>query len=188
MSSHDTHGARLITSTIDYYAAEAPDKIYASVPRSEDLSDGFFDVSYKQFADAINHASWWLDSMLGKCNGSFDTFAYAGPKDLRYPVLAVAATKVGRKILLPSSFVTAAAQIHLLEATGSQAYLCAASNRADVELLVKGRSSMRVIDTPDDCGWLIAQDAKHYPYTKTWEEAKNDPWIIFHTSGTTGKS
>ena len=98
MSPHGTHGARFITSTIDHHAAEAPDKIYASTPKSEDLSAGLITVTHKRFANDINHASWWLDSTLGKCNGSFDTFAYAGPKDLRYPILAVAATKVGRRV------------------------------------------------------------------------------------------
>ena len=93
-----TLGHRLIPSVIDYYAAEAPDKIYASVPRSEDLSKGFTDVTYKQLANAIDHASWWLDSELGQSNQSFETFAYSGPKDLQYPVLAVAAAKVGRTV------------------------------------------------------------------------------------------
>lgn len=70
MSSHGTHGARLIASTIDHYAAKAPDKIYASIPKSEDLSAGLMTVTYKRFANAINHASWWLDSTLGKCKRS----------------------------------------------------------------------------------------------------------------------
>ena len=45
-------------------------------------------------------------------------------------------------MVLPSSFVTVEAQIHLLEATRSQVYIYAASNKADVELLVKGRLIM----------------------------------------------
>lgn len=28
--------------------------------------------------------------------------------------------------------------------------------------------------------------AEHVPYTKTWEEAKNDPFAVLHTSGSTG--
>lgn len=86
---------------IDYYAAEAPEKVYACVPKSEDLSAGLLDVTYKQFANAINHAAWWLCAELGTCKESFDTFAYAGPKDLRYPILAVAAAKVGRRVGSP---------------------------------------------------------------------------------------
>ena len=91
-------GARLITSTIDHYATDTPNRTYASIPRSEHLSEGFVAITYKQLANAINHASWWLHSELGERDAAFDTFAYAGPKDLRYPILAVAAAKVGRKV------------------------------------------------------------------------------------------
>ena len=94
----DPVGSRLIPPMIDHYAAEAPDKIYASIPKTEDLSEGFRDITYRQFGNAIDHASWWLDRELGQCKGSFDTFAYIGPKDLRYPILAVAAAKVGRRV------------------------------------------------------------------------------------------
>ena len=97
-SFKDAIGYRLITSMIDYYAAEEPDRIYASIPRTEDLSDGLHDITYGQFGNAINRASWWLDLELGDCKGTFDTFAYIGPKDLRYPILAVAAAKVGRRV------------------------------------------------------------------------------------------
>ena len=97
-SFKDAIGYRLIASMIDYYAAEEPDRIYASIPRTEDLSDGLHDITYRQFGNAINRASWWLDLELGECKGSFDTFAYIGPKDLRYPILAVAAAKVGRRV------------------------------------------------------------------------------------------
>ncbi|MCJ1347965.1 hypothetical protein MMC31_006195 [Peltigera leucophlebia] len=92
------YGKRLIVSLIDQCAADEPEKLYASVPRNEeDLSQGFKDITYAQLANAINHASWWLDSALGKSNGSFEPFAYVGPKDLMYPILAVAAAKVGRR-------------------------------------------------------------------------------------------
>jgi len=33
---------------------------------------------------------------------------------------------------------------------------------------------------------LSAEPAKPFPYNKTFEEAKKDPWLIFNTSGTTG--
>ena len=59
---------------------------------------GFKDITYAQPANAINHASWWLDSALGKSHGSFEPFAYFGPKDLMYPILAVAAARVGRQV------------------------------------------------------------------------------------------
>ena len=83
---------------IDYYAVDSPDKVYASIPRSQDICEGFRDVTYKQLANAIDHAAWWLDDQLGEFNSSFETFAYSGKKDLMYPILAVAAAKVGRTV------------------------------------------------------------------------------------------
>ena len=65
-----------------------------------DLSKGFQEISTKRIANMINNASWWLETQLGPSCGSFEPFAYVGPKDLRYIVLAVAAIKVGRKVSL----------------------------------------------------------------------------------------
>lgn len=41
---------------------------------------------------------------------------------------------------------------------------------------------------PELSEWLFAGEARTYPYGKTWEEACSDPWLIFHTSGTTGQA
>lgn len=93
------YGKRLIVSLIGQYAVDEPEKLYASMPRNEeDLSQGFKDITYSQLANAISNASWWLESTPRKSNGSFETFAYVGPKDLMYPILAVAAAKVGRRV------------------------------------------------------------------------------------------
>ncbi len=27
-----------------------------------------------------------------------------------------------------------------------------------------------------------------FPFDKTWEQTKDDPWLLLHTSGTTGKA
>lgn len=103
MVSSNMRGQRLIASLIDSYAVEDPDRAYASIPMDDnDLAKGFRDVSYKEFANAINHAAHWLqENVGGVVPGVFETLAYAGPKDLRYPILAVAAVKCGRKVCTP---------------------------------------------------------------------------------------
>lgn len=94
-----TRGERLIVSLIDSFAKDDPAKVWASIPvDDEDLSKGFRDIHYAQLSNAINHAAWWLDSTLGRSKHPFETFAYAGPKDLRYPILTVATVKVGRQV------------------------------------------------------------------------------------------
>lgn len=92
-------GKRLIVSLVDQYSNEAPERVWASIPQDEsNLAKGFKDISYRHLANAVNHAAWWLDAALGRSNGNFETFAYAGPKDLRFPILALAAVKVGRQV------------------------------------------------------------------------------------------
>lgn len=90
-------GKRLVPVIIDEAARDTPHRVYASVPRSEDLSEGFEDITYKRFANAINRVAAWLDSALGG-SGTTGVFAYAGPKDLRYTILTVAAIKSGREV------------------------------------------------------------------------------------------
>lgn len=98
MASTQPRGERLVVTVIDQYAREEPERAWVSIPRTDKLSDGYVDVTYKQLANAVSHAALWLDASLGPGKDAFETFAYVGPKDLRYPVLAVAAVKVGRKV------------------------------------------------------------------------------------------
>ena len=92
-------GKRLLPVLIDQYAAEEPQRSWASIPKDvDDLSQGFREVTYRQLANAINKASWWLEAQLGPIHEPFETLAYVGPKDLMYPVLTMAAVKVGRKV------------------------------------------------------------------------------------------
>ncbi len=91
------YGRRLVPVIIDEAARDTPDRTYAAIPRSSDLSEGFQDITYKRFANAINRVSFWLDSQFGKSDAP-ETFAYAGPKDLRYTILTVAAIKTGCEV------------------------------------------------------------------------------------------
>lgn len=102
MTSTDQRGQRLLASLIDSYAVNEPGRTWASVPvDEEDLSKGFKDVTYKQFANAISCAAWWIKEKVGGTTGDFETLAYAGPKDLRYPLLAVAVVKCEKKVESP---------------------------------------------------------------------------------------
>ena len=96
---------RLLVTAIDQLAKGQPQSVWVSIPRDdEDLSKGFVDITYLQFSNAINHASAWLNSTLGSSSGSFETFAYEGPKDIRAAILAVAAAKVERKVKTHNNF------------------------------------------------------------------------------------
>lgn len=57
--------------------------------------------------------------------------------------------------------------------------------------MVKGillERSVQLIMVPDPCQWLDCEDAITYPYKKTFEEARYEPFAVVHTSGSTGIS
>jgi hypothetical protein len=74
-----------------------PERLFAHVPRSTHLQDGFIDVTCRSFARAINRAAGWLEDTFGK-SLSFQTLAYFGPSDIRYCIFLLAAAKVGYKV------------------------------------------------------------------------------------------
>lgn len=97
------HGHRFAPSVIDELARTEPLSTWASVPVDDtDLSKGYREISYSQLANYANHAAQWLSQTLPLRPEPFQKFAYAGPKDLRYPILAVAAAKLDKVVCASS--------------------------------------------------------------------------------------
>jgi len=91
------YGQRLMPVVIDELSEKQPEKIFAIIPRTLDLDDGFVNVTYRDFANAINRMAEWLEEKMGR-SSSFETLAYMGPFDLGYFVMLLAACKVGFKV------------------------------------------------------------------------------------------
>lgn len=86
-------------SVIDERAQQEPDSVWVSITVDErEPFKGFKEITYSQFANAVNHAVHWLSENLPASPESFQPFAYAGPKDLRYPILAVAVGKLEKVV------------------------------------------------------------------------------------------
>lgn len=97
---HHDHGQRLIPVLIDEIASSDPQRPFFAVPHTNDPQDGFQDITYKSFAQAIHRCSWWLESQLGK-SSTFETVTYFGhAHDVFYILLILAAVKTGHKVWL----------------------------------------------------------------------------------------
>jgi acyl-CoA synthetase (AMP-forming)/AMP-acid ligase II len=93
------HGQRALISVIEYKARKEPNGTWVSYPINEnDLCQGFGNVSYRQLENTANRAAYWLEKNLPQSLVTFQTFAYAGPKNLRYLILAVAAWKLQKMV------------------------------------------------------------------------------------------
>lgn len=91
------YGSRLMPVVVDEIAQRQPDLVYASVPLTANISEGFRCITFFDIASATNHVAAWIDRTLGR-SSNFDTIAYMGLGDLRYVVVFLAAVKCGYKV------------------------------------------------------------------------------------------
>ncbi|EHK42461.1 hypothetical protein TRIATDRAFT_224197 [Trichoderma atroviride IMI 206040] len=178
------YGRRLIPNVIDERAESDPTKAFASIPRSKDLADGFVDITYALVANAINRASWWLSHSMGNTETS-EVFAYLGPNDLRYPILLVATMKCGYQMMMPSPRNSAEYQQELLRRAGCQTLFCTRGLMAKLSPVVDDLDIFCKI-APDLDELLDPTPVAPFPYEATYDEVKKNPFLILHTSGSTG--
>lgn len=191
---------RLITSVIDQIAEEEPEPAWIVAP----ASDVSHNLNYRQFANAINGVSWWLEREIGRGNGFTSlVFFGTGGGDVRYPILLLGAVKAGYYVSSLTFFISSEvdqfvfqtlfnsprnsidAHINLFNLQNSKIMVLPDPHPPCVAPLLKAYP-MQILQFPD-LEHLLNTETTPYPYTKTFEEAYNDPLLSLHTSGTTGK-
>ncbi|EGE85548.2 AMP-binding enzyme [Blastomyces dermatitidis ATCC 18188] len=182
------HGNRVVATIIETRAkAGANTQPWVSVPIDDnDISAGYRDVSFQQLNNAANHAARWLSQALPATSEPFQYFAYAGPKDLRYPCLAVAAAKLQKVMVLPSPLLTPGAQLRVQEKTNCKLCLRPSEMAGPASNILRNAPHVEQITASGIEEFFRDDEADPMVYSKTWDEGKEDPWLVFHTSGTTG--
>ncbi|KAK7997482.1 trna 2 -phosphotransferase 1 protein [Apiospora arundinis] len=175
---------RLVHLIPDGLAEAVPDHPLFSFPRSTSPRDGFIDISARCFAGAVNKASWFLSEKLGKPT-NFESVGYYGPSDLRYFILMLSAIKVGYKMVFTSPRNNLEGHLNVLEKTDCTVMLLAGGVLDRVQPILAKRP-MRTLTIPDLGTFLDGSAVEPYPYTKTFEQARNDPCVVLHTTGSTG--
>ncbi|KAK9791671.1 hypothetical protein SCARD494_07460 [Seiridium cardinale] len=180
------YGRRLVPNIIDSKARETPDKEIFQTPRSEKPSDGWESVTFKTYANAINRCCHTIIEQCGKPpEGKTPVIAYIGANDARYLALTVAAIKTGYTAFFVSPRNTLEGQLNLFKQSDCHLLAFPESHRALVEpWLEKGK--MTAVHMPSMEEIFSSEEVPHYPYNKTFEEAEFDPFVILHTSGSTG--
>ncbi|KUI66503.1 hypothetical protein VM1G_01339 [Cytospora mali] len=177
-------GKRLLPPIIDELAQEDPNRPWASIPRDDyALPQGFVDISYAALANAINKLAWLIERSIGRSN-SFETIAYLGIPDIRYHMIQMAVCKTGHKVLYSSQLNSLAVHVSLMEQMDCKyVFYAVGVNFADI---IRSRP-MGTFVVPELDDLLDLNDkAPLFPYTKTFEEAFHDPYMVLHTSGSTG--
>ena len=90
-------GRRLIPQIIDAYAEHEPDRIWGTQARSDDISEGFSNITFKQLAQCVDALAWFIHERIGR-SSTFEAISYIGSADLRYCMFAWAAVKCGYQV------------------------------------------------------------------------------------------
>lgn len=196
-------GARLLPAVIDAAARDTPARAWASLPVDDwDLAKGFEDITYLAFANAINKLAWFIEDSIGKSPaGAFETIAYLGVPDIRYHAMQMAASKTGYKVLFSSHLNSTAIHVDLMRQTECRTLFGARGVHLR-DLVIGFNEQLEAEDDEKHNGtdhglrhFVIPElddlldtssPATAYPYTKTFAEAEFDPFLVLHSSGTTG--
>lgn len=179
-SSTKTPGTRLFPSLVDDITRSDPNRILYSIARTRDPSDGFLDVSAKSFARAVDRCAWYLQDQLGPVHDP-PTVTYMAPQDIVHAILVPACSKIGCVPLFNSLRNTLDVHLALFYQTQCDIFLLPAAQQ-----IIKARP-MRVLEIPGVHYWLDdGTERRPYPYTKKFEEARHEPLVILHSSGSTG--
>lgn len=189
MTAETEYGRRLLLSVVEQQAASGYEKAYADLPITDNPADGLRSVSYQDLVRAINRACWLLDEQLGKSK-DFDTFGWmAGANDFRYIIFIYAAMKSSRKAFFPSPRNSVEAHLSLLEECHCGTFLVPKTSCPEIVQVLESKRPMRVIEIPD-LDYFLKVDEDHatqpYPFQKSFDEARHQPCLIMHTSGSTG--
>ncbi|KAK0506918.1 hypothetical protein JMJ35_010618 [Cladonia borealis] len=175
---------QLLPNIIDGMAKTRPLALYAETPRSLTTYDaGYRKITYGALANAINGVAWLLKKSLGQ-GRAHQTLVYIGANDLGYVVMILGAVKAGYKLLLGSPRNTIADHISLFKATDCNVLLTSSAPRSPLVTSILEACSLQVFDSPS-LHELLDNNYPHYPFPKTFAEARKEPLVVVHTSGTT---
>lgn len=168
---------------VDQAARDTPDRLVGMVAKSSDISQGFHRITMRSLSRAINFTAPWIDGHLGR-SPSMQTYAYVGVADFRYMVIELTAIKCGHQALVFSPRNAASHNIILFDSSNCHTLFYAIEMEALAKVLTDKVPGLKIIQVPtfED---MITSLTEDYPYRKTWEEVKDDTFLILHTSGST---
>ena len=90
--------SHLLPTLVDTIALKDPQALWCEFPYSpSNYEDGYRRITYKELSNAVNGTAYWLENTLGRGH-NFETLAYIGPNDPRYPIFVLGAVKAGYKV------------------------------------------------------------------------------------------
>ncbi|KAI0169854.1 acetyl-CoA synthetase-like protein [Hypoxylon sp. FL1284] len=178
------YGRRLLPSVLDDQARTNPRRLYAVIPKTADVAQGFDEISIADLARCVDFMARWIEDRFGRSD-RFETLTYIGLSDLRGPVMFFAAVKCGYKLLLPSPRNPPSTNISLMNQTDSTTLLYTAEMSGIVKRTQEQGGAL-LTQTIPSFQEMMKSNPVQFPYLKTFDTARDDPIVVVHSSGSTG--
>ncbi|KAI1461675.1 acetyl-CoA synthetase-like protein [Annulohypoxylon moriforme] len=184
--SQPRYGERLPLQIIKERAATEPDREWISIPRSTNPEDGWEKLTYGQLAKAINRVADGIQTFAGVPEPEkFPTIAYIGANDSRYISFTFAALKAGYKALFVSPRNSTEGQIRLFQDTDCHFIAHTPEFQDAVDSWKKIRKMESMVVSPEK-EWYTGEGSTQIDYERSVEQGKWDPFVVLHTSGSSG--
>ncbi|KAG4420085.1 hypothetical protein IFR04_006744 [Cadophora malorum] len=175
----------LLPTILENRAKSDPHGIWAKFPiSSSTYREGFRSATHLELLNAVNKMAWLLEESLGRSE-DYGTIAYLGPNDLRSIIVVLAGIKTGYKTFLPSPRNSKIAQHSLLAGLECNVLLTTTPELPCIAMIIEDYP-MKRLQVPALVDLLSPTNVRDYPYDAVYEDAKNDPIFVLHTSGSTG--
>ncbi|KAI0544625.1 hypothetical protein F4679DRAFT_564277 [Xylaria curta] len=183
-NSKPKYGRRLMPAALDELASTSPDRLYAAIPKTADVAEGFRDISVADMARCVDFMAQWIENLYGRSQ-DFETISYIGIPDLRGAAIFQAAVKCGYKLLLPSPRNPPSTNTSLMEQTRSTKLLHAAE-ATPIAKQVNDIVPFLHVATVPSFEEMVTSNPGRYPFSKSFDECHDDPVVVLHSSGSTG--
>jgi acyl-CoA synthetase (AMP-forming)/AMP-acid ligase II len=197
----------LLPTIVDQLARDQPNGLWGEYPKSKTtLGDGYEELTYKQFANAVNGVAHQIEKQIGR-RDTREPLAYIAANDPRCSIALIAAMKVGCnvsiyyllwtlinsvslltplvKLFLLSERNSVAANLKLLEDTGCSVLLITDRTFAPVRSLLS-ETTLEVVELLP-LHQLLHEQHSDYVFTNQLAEMRTETAFTVHTSGSTGK-
>ncbi|CAN8105530.1 unnamed protein product [Discula destructiva] len=142
------------------------------------------EFTFADIENASNRAAWLLTETLA---ADEEKVFYMGRMDMRYFIWMLAAMKAGKCIVFPSPSNTVTANQLLFRDVGAKTLLYSPESFDMLESLhAETKESIRWVETPKFDALNSREAVDVFPFTATFEQARDTPFMGLHTSGTTG--
>lgn len=178
------YGDRFLHSVFDEISVTTPSRLYASIPVSTDLAEGFQDFTFGAVAHCVDVFANSIQKNIG-CSDKEETIAYMGIPDLRNVVVFLAAVKCGYKLLFLSPRNQPSTNASLLQQTQCNTLIYAKEMAPLFQTVQNDLPALKGIQI-QELEKLQQQEHQQFQLDPKREDTMRKPILILHSSGSTG--